>query len=215
MLGQTFAPPASKKASPRPSLARLAGVSRRHLAALEKGANVSVLVLKKVASVLDLTEIELGDLSCTPRRTRRRPLNMPLLADTIREAHTDALRAAVAARARRGAVGRGEEARRVVARFPKLPPRARRDAAPRHAAPSPTTMRASPSWPIAGEMRQGEPVVELTEAETVRRSRRRSSKKARSSSAPAATSSATTASKTATSSSSSSAKTAAPPPASS
>lgn len=35
-------------------LARIAGVSRRHLAALEKGANVSLLVLKRVSDVLDV-----------------------------------------------------------------------------------------------------------------------------------------------------------------
>ena len=40
-------------------LARQAGVSRRHLAALEKGANVSTLVLAKVGNVLDYSLSEL------------------------------------------------------------------------------------------------------------------------------------------------------------
>ncbi len=45
------------------ALARLAGVSRRHLALLESNtANVSVLILMKIARALELTELAIGDL---------------------------------------------------------------------------------------------------------------------------------------------------------
>ena len=65
MLGQIIRAARIKKGLTQARLARLAGVSRRHLAALEKGANVSVLVLKKVAAVLELTAIDLGDSDIT------------------------------------------------------------------------------------------------------------------------------------------------------
>lgn len=85
MLGDTVRETRIKKGLTQAKLARLAGVSRRHLAALEKGANVSVAVLRKVASVLDLTEIELGGL--TLRNTPDKPaVNVHLLADAIRDA---------------------------------------------------------------------------------------------------------------------------------
>ncbi len=42
-------------------LADLAGISRRHLASLETGANVSVEVLTAVTRVLGITDIDLGD----------------------------------------------------------------------------------------------------------------------------------------------------------
>jgi len=69
MLGETVRSARIKKGLTQAKLARLAGVSRRHLAALEKGANVSVLVLKKVASVLDLTHIQLGGLELRATET--------------------------------------------------------------------------------------------------------------------------------------------------
>jgi SOS-response transcriptional repressor LexA len=72
----------------------MAGVSRRHLAALEKGANVSVLVLRKVAAVLDLHEIELGEgMSVVTGSRDGTNVNLPLLADAIREAHAGTIRA--------------------------------------------------------------------------------------------------------------------------
>lgn len=40
-------------------LARAAGVSRRHLAALEKGANVSITILTRVSEVLSVRPVEL------------------------------------------------------------------------------------------------------------------------------------------------------------
>ena len=75
-------------------------MSRRHLAALEKGANVSVNILQRVAAVLDLNEIHLGDLSLRSGDRERNTVNMPLLTDTIREALAEAERAqAILARA--------------------------------------------------------------------------------------------------------------------
>lgn len=50
-------------------LARVAGVSRRHLAALENGANVSVLVVVKIARVLGIGQLPLGDLTLTREPT--------------------------------------------------------------------------------------------------------------------------------------------------
>src|SRR5256885_16694522 len=93
MLGETVRTTRIKKGLTQARLARLAGVSRRHLAALEKGANVSVNVLKKVASVLDLTEIHLGGLSLHTVAGDPGGFNVPLLTDTIREARADADRA--------------------------------------------------------------------------------------------------------------------------
>jgi transcriptional regulator with XRE-family HTH domain len=43
-------------------LAKLAGVSRRQLSLLEEGRNTSLLFLTKVARVLELTELPIGDL---------------------------------------------------------------------------------------------------------------------------------------------------------
>src|SRR5438477_730327 len=93
MLGDTVRSTRIKRGLTQAKLARLAGVSRRHLAALEKGANVSVNVLKKVATVLDLTEIQLGGLSVRTAPGDAGAFNVPLLADTIREARADADRA--------------------------------------------------------------------------------------------------------------------------
>src|SRR5687768_15035125 len=57
MLGQSVRDARLKKGFTQARLAKMAGVSRRHLAALEKGANVSVSILQRVAVVLELTEI--------------------------------------------------------------------------------------------------------------------------------------------------------------
>ncbi len=43
-------------------LARMAGVSRRQLSLLEDGHNVSLLFLTKIARVLEITELPVGDL---------------------------------------------------------------------------------------------------------------------------------------------------------
>src|SRR5882762_10306563 len=95
MLGETVRSARVKKALTQAKLARLAGVSRRHLAALEKGANVSVAVLRKVASVLQLAEITLGELTVRTDPSSSTSVNMPVLAETIREAHAGTLRAQV------------------------------------------------------------------------------------------------------------------------
>src|SRR6476646_1789814 len=92
MLGDIVRETRIKKGLTQAKLARMAGVSRRHLAALEKGANVSVAVLKKVAAVLDLQEIQLGDLSLrvtTSGNDNLRTANFALVADAIREARAD------------------------------------------------------------------------------------------------------------------------------
>ena len=67
MLGDTVREARIKKGLTQARLAKLAGVSRRHLAALEKGANVSVNILQRVAQVLELTEIQIGRASCRER----------------------------------------------------------------------------------------------------------------------------------------------------
>ena len=43
-------------------LAKLAGVSRRQLSLIEEGRNTSLLFLTKIAKVLELTELPVGDL---------------------------------------------------------------------------------------------------------------------------------------------------------
>jgi len=125
MLGETVRNTRIKKGLTQAKLARLAGVSRRHLAALEKGANVSVLVLKKVASVLDLTEINLGPLLLHAAKDPSVQVNMPLLAETIREAHADALRAQSLLAEAEGMMdnGRRRAAKPPAVRFPKMPVR--------------------------------------------------------------------------------------------
>src|SRR5262249_30579348 len=122
MLGDIVRETRIKKGLTQARLARLAGVSRRHLAALEKGANVSVAVLKKVAAVLDLQEIELGDLSVRTTTTENdnvKTANIALVADAIREARADAERAqAILNRAEDLIDGKQE---RSTVHFPKLP----------------------------------------------------------------------------------------------
>src|SRR3954447_15825618 len=124
MLGQTIRAARIKKGLTQAKLARLAGVSRRHLAALEKGANVSVLVLKKVASVLDLTEIQLGGLELRAGDSGgKNGVNVAVVADAIREARNDARRTdAVLARAEGLLNGNGKvDVKSIATRFPRLP----------------------------------------------------------------------------------------------
>jgi transcriptional regulator with XRE-family HTH domain len=122
MLGDVVRETRIKKGLTQAKLARLAGVSRRHLAALEKGANVSVLVLKKVASVLDLTHIELGGLELRADAPVSNGVNVAIVADAIREARSDARRTeAILARAE-GLLGNGkQDGKNVVSRFPRIP----------------------------------------------------------------------------------------------
>ena len=160
MLGKTVREARIRKRLTQAKLAKLAGVSRRHLAALEKGANVSVNILQRVAAVLELTEITIGDLSL--RAAEERQVNLPLLTDTIREARAEAERAqAVLARAE-NLLGIEKPASRFGAaetKFPRMP--VRRVVPSR--APGGDLLRETPEWvevETAGEIRHGEPIDE-------------------------------------------------------
>ena len=158
MLGDTVREARIRKGLTQAKLARQAGVSRRHLAALEKGANVSVLVLRKVAAVLELTEIHLGELSLRTPESDRSSLNLPLLGEAIREARAETLRAqTMLSRAEELLKGNGAsepssplDATRYV--FPPMPV-LRLGAALRESA-NPVEVRT------AGVLRQGEPIDE-------------------------------------------------------
>ncbi|HEX2836365.1 MAG TPA: helix-turn-helix domain-containing protein [Thermoanaerobaculia bacterium] len=160
MLGDTVREARIRKGLTQARLAKLAGVSRRHLAALEKGANVSVNILQRVAAVLELTEIPLGDLSLRAREADR-SVNMPLLTDTIREARVEAERAqAILARAENllGAEPSVPGALIDMA-FPRMPVRRFEHAKGAGA----DLLRERPDWveiETAGEIRHGEPIAE-------------------------------------------------------
>lgn len=165
MLGDVVRETRIKKGLTQARLARLAGVSRRHLAALEKGANVSVAVLKKVAAVLDLQEIQLGDLSLRATNSGNdsaKTANIALLADAIREARADTERTqAILDRAEDLIQGKREGG---VVRFPRLPIRRVKRSALRGA-----RIHDKASWlevKTAGELRQGKPIDE-SKKETV------------------------------------------------
>ncbi|HEX7190780.1 MAG TPA: helix-turn-helix domain-containing protein [Thermoanaerobaculia bacterium] len=159
MLGDVIRETRIKKGFTQARLARLAGVSRRHLAALEKGANVSVAVLRKVAGVLDLQEIQLGELSLratTSGSDKPKPANIALLADAIREARADTERAqAILGRAADMIDGKPE---RSSIRFPRLPVRRVKRSALRGA-----RIHDKAGWlemKTSGELRQGQPIDE-------------------------------------------------------
>jgi len=163
MLGDTVREARIRKGLTQAKLAQLAGVSRRHLAALEKGANVSINILQRVALVLDLTEIPLGEVSLRPHEQERGAVNMPLLTDTIREARAEAERAqAILARAEHllsndGGNGHGS----IEMRFPRLPVR-RIEHQP---VASGDVLRERPDWvevETSGELRHGEGIDEHT-----------------------------------------------------
>jgi transcriptional regulator with XRE-family HTH domain len=164
MLGETVREARIRKGLTQARLAKLAGVSRRHLAALEKGANISVNILQRVAQVLELTEIQLGELSLR-NGEKDHVVNMPLLSDTIREALVEAERAKVIlARAEHLLGSHTDDAPAIDTRFPRLP--VRRLDAPRTSA---DLLRERPDWveiETAGEIRHGEPVDE-SKKETV------------------------------------------------
>lgn len=159
MLGESVREARLRKGFTQARLAKMAGVSRRHLAALEKGANVSVSILQRVATVLELTEIPLGDVNLR-RPQSERPLNVPLLTDTIREARVEAERyQAILARAE-GILGSEPEGG-FEARFPRMP--VRRLEMPEAATAD--ILRERPDWlevELAGEIRQGQPIDEST-----------------------------------------------------
>lgn len=160
MLGDTVREARIRKGLTQARLAKLAGVSRRHLAALEKGANVSVSILQRVAAVLELTEIPLGELSLRATE-KEHSVNVPLLTDTIREARAGAERAqAILARAENllgvdGVLVAGS----FELAFPRMPVR-RLEPLP---GGSGDLLRERPDWveiETAGEIRHGEPIDE-------------------------------------------------------
>lgn len=160
MLGNTVREARIRKGLTQARLAKLAGVSRRHLAALEKGANVSISILQRVAAVLELTEITIGTLSL--RSTDDRQFNVPLLADTIRQARAEADRAqSILARAET-LLGVERPASRFGAAettFPMLPVRRVSPQRPG----SGDAIRDAPEWveiETSGEIRHGQPIDE-------------------------------------------------------
>lgn len=157
MLGETVREARIRKGLTQARLAKLAGVSRRHLAALEKGANVSVSILQRVAAVLELAEIQLGDLSLRSSESDR-GVNFPLLTDTIREARAEAERAQVILARAENLLGMGPAPRISVA-FPIMP--VRQLEAQRQG--NGGTVHEGPEWSeitTAGELRHGEPIDE-------------------------------------------------------
>jgi transcriptional regulator with XRE-family HTH domain len=165
MLGETVRATRVKRGFTQAHLARLADVSRRHLAALEKGANVSINVLRKVASVLDLAEIDLGELTVQTPKSASSPVNITLLADTIREAHADAFRAQSLLERAETILDNGDGQKHgsgLVAHFPKMPHQLL-DLRRRRRLGGALADKGGPvGIPIAGEIRQGEAVVELS-----------------------------------------------------
>ncbi|HYI12486.1 MAG TPA: helix-turn-helix domain-containing protein [Thermoanaerobaculia bacterium] len=162
MLGETIKEARIRKNLTQARLAKLAGVSRRHLAALEKGANVSINILQRVAQVLDLTAISFGtDLAVRSSEPERSTLNVPLLADTIREARAEAHRAQVIlARAETLLGGNGsQDGAHAEVTFPRMPIR-------RISQPTPGNggvVREGPEWAqivTAGEIRHGDAINE-------------------------------------------------------
>lgn len=158
MLGETVREARIRKNLTQARLAKLAGVSRRHLAALEKGANVSVSILQRVATVLDLTEIHIGDLSLRSGDADRN-VNYPLMSDAIREARAEADRMqAILARAESLFVG-GPAQQQPQSSFPTMPvyrPDPQR-------VPSADHIHERPDWTdvdVAGEIRHGYPIDE-------------------------------------------------------
>ena len=157
MLGETIKEARIRKGLTQARLAKMAGVSRRHLAALEKGANVSVSILQRVAAVLELTEISLGQVALRP--TDLPKVNVPLLTDAIREARADAERAnAILARAET-ILGGVEGGGSFGVHFPRMP--IRHVELP--AGPANDVLRERPDLfeiETSGVVRQGEPVDE-------------------------------------------------------
>lgn len=161
MLGETVREARTRKGLTQAKLAKLAGVSRRHLAALEKGANVSIQILQRVAAVLELTQIHLGDLSLSPGDREHSTVNMPLLTDTIREARAEAERAQVILARAETMLGfeRGVADSDPELKFPRMP--IRRLEPPK--ASNGDMLRDRGEWvdvETAGEVRHGEAIDE-------------------------------------------------------
>jgi transcriptional regulator with XRE-family HTH domain len=158
MLGNTVREARIRKGFTQARLAKLAGVSRRHLAALEKGANVSVNILQRVATVLELTEIPLGDLSLRSADDKS-GVNVPLLTDTIREARAEAERAQVILTRAEHLLGGTTPYGGVAVKFPLMPIRH----VQRAQGSNGDILRESPEWveiETAGEITHGKPIDE-------------------------------------------------------
>lgn len=172
MLGKTVREARIRKGLTQARLAKLAGVSRRHLAALEKGANVSINILQRVAAVLELTEIALGDLSL--KSADDRGVNVPLLTDTIREARAEAERAqAILARAE-NLLGIDNPSSRFGTAETKFPTMPIRHLPLPSRTPNGDMLREGPEWielETSGEIRHGQPIEEaLKEAVAIPKS---------------------------------------------
>src|SRR4051794_31519521 len=163
MLGETVRESRIRKGLTQARLARLAGVSRRHLAALEKEANVSILVLRKVAAVLELNEIQLGG-GLSVRAGSDAMVNVPLLTDTLREARIGAVRAETMIDRAESLLAGGEPPPMILADAPQRPPSSHLPGAPLWQLGIPSRVREGEDWievRTAGELRQGQPVDEL------------------------------------------------------
>jgi transcriptional regulator with XRE-family HTH domain len=169
MLGETVRESRIRKGLTQARLARMAGVSRRHLAALEKGANVSILVLKKVATVLELNEIQLGG-GLSVRAGMDMMINVPLLTDTLREARAGAVRAESMIDRAESLLTGGEPPLTILADAPLRPPMARMPGTPLFPLGPRDKMHEGADWMevrTAGELRQGQPVDELRREQVV------------------------------------------------
>lgn len=161
MLGDTVKEARRLKGFTQVRLAEVAGVSRRHLAALEKGANVSIDILQRVAAALELKEIPLGDLEIRGGKTPRRSVNVPLLTDTIRQARAEAERAQAILASAEDLLGGAADGsgRALSAVFPRLPVRR----IELRAKSGRDLLRETKDWrevTTAGEIRHGAPVDE-------------------------------------------------------
>ena len=156
MLGQSVREARTRKGLTQVRLAALAGVSRRHLAALENGANVSINILQRVAAVLEMSEIPLGEVSLRPAERDAGAINVPLLTDAIREARAEAERAQAILTRAEGLLGTPAA---MELRFPPMP--VRKMELPESA--EAVRLRERPEWidnETAGEIRQSQPIDE-------------------------------------------------------
>lgn len=80
MIGRTIRRARKARGWTQQQLATEAGVSRRHLIALEHGANVSIDILRKVTLALDLHEIELKEVTLMSGADRPQASEEPWVA---------------------------------------------------------------------------------------------------------------------------------------
>ncbi|MBV8543750.1 MAG: helix-turn-helix transcriptional regulator [Acidobacteria bacterium] len=67
-------------------LARLAEVSRRHVAAVERGANVSLAILVRLSAALDLRDLTVGSLTLHLSAQHRAGIDVMEVVDDLKEA---------------------------------------------------------------------------------------------------------------------------------